>query len=313
MTEFCSLKKLIPYIAIVCAMLIWAGAGIAVKHALVVFPPLTLIVLRFTLAVILMFIIGVIFRRNEILGLQRVERQHLPLFLVGGILQPFLYFILETYTYQSFTSPTIAEALLSTQPILAPIFAFLLLREQVTRYNIIGILISTTGMLLLLLTGANSFSIGNPWGILLAILTVSCSVGYSVVLRRIPTQYSSLTIVFYVQSISLILFYLLWGGGQLFNPTPFINTDVLSIQDIANPMLSVIYLSIFASVAAFILFCFTVRYIGVTRANIFNNIRPVFTALLMLIIFHEQLPIWKWIGIIVIIIGLFISQKQIKK
>ena len=293
-------------------MLIWAGAGIAVKHALVVFPPLTLIVLRFTLAVILMFIIGVIFRRNEILGLQRVERQHLPLFLVGGILQPFLYFILETYTYQSFTSPTIAEALLSTQPILAPIFAFLLLREQVTRYNIIGILISTAGMLLLLLTSANSFSIGNPWGILLAILTVSCSVGYSVVLRRIPTQYSSLTIVFYVQSISLILFYLLWGGGQLFNPTPFINTDVLSIQDIANPILSVIYLSVFASVTAFILFCFTVRYIGVTRANIFNNIRPVFTALLMLIIFHEQLPIWKWIGIIVIIIGLFISQKQEK-
>lgn len=294
-------------------MLIWAGAGIAVKHALVVFPPLTLIVLRFTLAVILMFIIGVIFRRNEILGLQRVERQHLPLFLVGGILQPFLYFILETYTYQSFTSPTIAEALLSTQPILAPIFAFLLLREQVTRYNIIGILISTAGMLLLLLTGANSFSIGNPWGILLAILTVSCSVGYSVVLRRIPTQYSSLTIVFYVQSISLILFYLLWGGGQLFNATPFINTDVLSIQDIANPILSVIYLSVFASVTAFILFCFTVRYIGVTRANIFNNVRPVFTAILMFTIFSEQLPISKWIGIIVIIIGIFISQKQIKK
>ena len=313
MTEFCSLKKLIPYIAIVCAMLIWAGAGIAVKHALVVFPPLTLIVLRFTLAVILMFIIGVIFRRNEILGLQRVERQHLPLFLVGGILQPFLYFILETYTYQSFTSPTIAEALLSTQPILAPIFAFLLLREQVTRYNIIGILISTAGMLLLLLTSANSFSIGNPWGILLAILTVSCSVGYSVVLRRIPTQYSSLTIVFYVQSISLILFYLLWGGEQLFNPTPFINTDVLSIQDIANPLLSVIYLSVFASVTAFILFCFTVRYIGVTRANIFNNVRPVFTAILMFTIFSEQLPISKWIGIIVIIIGIFISQKQIKK
>ena len=293
-------------------MLIWAGAGIAVKHALVVFPPLTLIVLRFTLAVILMFIIGVIFRHNEILGLQRVERQHLPLFLVGGILQPFLYFILETYTYQSFTSPTIAEALLSTQPILAPIFAFLLLREQVTRYNIIGILISTAGMILLLLTGANSFSIGNPWGILLAILTVSCSVGYSVVLRRIPTQYSSLTIVFYVQSISLILFYLLWGGEQLFNPTPFINTDVLSVQDIANPILSVIYLSAFASVAAFILFCFTVRYIGVTRANIFNNIRPVFTAILMLLIFSEQLPLSKWIGIMVIIIGLFISQKQKK-
>jgi drug/metabolite transporter (DMT)-like permease len=307
------LKKIIPYIAIVCAMLIWAGAGIAVKHALVVFPPLTLIVLRFTLAVILMFFIGLIFRHNDILGLQRVERQHLPIFLLGGLLQPFLYFILETYTYQSFTSPTIAEALLSTQPILAPIFAFVLLREQVTRYNIIGIFISTVGMLLLLLTGANNFALGNPWGVLLAILTVSCSVGYSIVLRRIPTHYSSLTIVFYVQTISLILFYLLWGGGQIIHPTPICNLEDFCFQNIEKPVLSIIYLALFASVAAFILFCFTVRYIGVTRANIFNNVRPVFTAILMFTIFSEQLPISKWIGIIVIIIGIFISQKQIKK
>lgn len=293
-------------------MLIWAGAGIAVKQALLLVSPLTLIVLRFSLAVILMLIIGLIFRNNPIIGLQRVERQHLPIFLLGGLLQPFLYFIFETYTYQSFTSPTIAEALLSTQPILAPLFAFVLLREQVTRYNIIGILISTAGMLLLLLTGTANFALGNPWGVLLAILTVSCSVGYSVVLRRIPTHYSSLTIVFYVQTISLILFYLLWGGGQLIHPTPIFNIDDLCLQNTAKPILSIVYLALFASVAAFILFCFTVRYIGVTRANIFNNVRPVFTAVLMFIIFSEQLPISKWIGIVVIIIGLFISQKQIK-
>jgi drug/metabolite transporter (DMT)-like permease len=260
-----------------------------------------------------MLIIGLMFRNNPIIGLQRVERQHLPIFLLGGLLQPFLYFIFETYTYQSFTSPTIAEALLSTQPILAPIFAFILLREQVTRYNIIGILISTAGMLLLLLTGADNFTLGNPWGVLLAILTVSCSVGYSVVLRRIPTHYSSLTIVFYVQTISLILFYLLWGGGQIIHPSSICNIEDLCPQNTAKAILSIVYLAVFASVTAFILFCFTVRYIGVTRANIFNNVRPVFTAVLMFIIFSEQLPISKWIGIVVIIIGLFISQKQIKK
>jgi drug/metabolite transporter (DMT)-like permease len=293
-------------------MLIWAGAGIAVKQALLLVSPLTLIVLRFSLAVLLMLIIGLMFRNNPIIGLQRVERQHLPIFLLGGLLQPFLYFIFETYTYQSFTSPTIAEALLSTQPILAPIFAFILLREQVTRYNIIGILISTAGMLLLLLTGADNFTLGNPWGVLLAILTVSCSVGYSVVLRRIPTHYSSLTIVFYVQTISLILFYVLWGGGQIIHPTSICNIEDLCPQSTAKAVLLIVYLAAFASVTAFILFCFTVRYIGVTRANIFNNVRPVFTAVLMFIIFSEQLPISKWIGIVVIIIGLFISQKQIK-
>lgn len=292
-------------------MLIWAGAGIAVKEALLLFEPLTLIVLRFTIAVILMLSVGLIFRGNEIIGLQQLEKKDFPLFLLGGILQPFLYFIFETYTYQSFASPTIAEAMLSTQPIWAPLFAFILLREQVTRNNIIGILVSTAGMLLLLLVGSQDFALGNPWGILLAFLTVSCSVGYSVVLRRIPSKYSALSIVFYVQSISLVLFYILWGGNQFLNPsTPELLNP--STPELLNAILSVLYLAVLASVTAFILFCYTVRYIGVTRANIFNNIRPVFTALLMLIIFHEQLPIWKWIGIIVIIIGLFISQKQEK-
>jgi drug/metabolite transporter (DMT)-like permease len=261
-----------------------------------------------------MLCVGLIFRKNEVIGLQRIEKKDIPIFLLGGVLQPFLYFIFETYTYQSFASPTIAEAMLSSQPIMAPIMAWLLLREQVTRYNILGIIVSTIGMLLLLLVGSNNFEIGNVWGVLLAVITVSCSVGYSVVLRRIPPHYSPLTIVFYVQSISLVLFYILWGGDQLLNSQlstlishfSFLNSQLLP------SLLSVLYLAVLASVTAFILFCYTVRYIGVTRANIFNNIRPVFTALLMLVIFNEQLPLWKWIGIIIIIIGLFISQKQRK-
>jgi drug/metabolite transporter (DMT)-like permease len=302
-------KKIIPYIAIILAMLIWAAAGIAVKEALLLFTPLTLIVLRFSLAVLIMSFIGLVFRSNKVVGLQRVEKRDIPLFLLGGVLQPFLYFIFETYTYQSFASPTIAEAMLSMQPVLAPIFAFVILRERVTHNNIIGILLSTIGVLVLILVGANNFALGNPWGILLAFLTVSMSVGYSIVLRRIPAHYSPLSIVFYVQLFSLCLFYPLWGivDGQLLQ-----NNLGLLFNNI-KPLLAVLYLAIFASVVAFILFCYTVRYIGVTRANIFNNIRPIFTALMMWLFFSEQLPIWKWIGIILIILGLFISQKQRKK
>ena len=292
-------------------MLIWAGAGIAVKEALLVYPPLTLIVLRFTLAVFLMLVIGLIFRRNEILGLQCIAKRDIPLFILGGLFQPFLYFIFETYTYQSFDSPTIAEALLSTQPVFAPIFAFVLLREHITRNNIIGIVLSTIGMLMLLLMGAENFTLGNPWGILLAFLTVSMSVSYSVVLRRIPSRYSPLSIVFYVQSISLILFYILWGTTHLSPLTSQLSTFNAQLSTL-NSLLAVLYLAVLASVAAFILFCYTVRKIGVTRANVFNNIRPVFTALLMWLIFDERLPIWKMVGIVVIIIGLFISQKYQK-
>ena len=294
--------------SVVFAMFCWAGAGIAVKEALVVFSPLTLIVLRFSLAIVLMLLVGLLFRGHEVLGLQRVEKRDIPLFVLGGLFQPFLYFIFETYTYQSFASPTIAEAMLSTQPIMAPIFAFIILREKVTRNNVVGILISTVGMLLLLLVGANNFALGNPWGVLLAIVTVSMSVGYTIILRRIPTRYSSLSIVFYVQLVALVLFYAVWG---VFDRQSLQDTIVPLSADL-SPVIAVGYLAVFASVTAFILFCYTVRQIGVTRANVFNNVRPVFTALLMWVIFDEQLPIWKWVGIIVIVIGLFISQKQRK-
>ena len=308
------MKRLIPYIAVVTAMLIWAGAGIAVKEALVVFSPLTLIVLRFTSAVLLMLVVGLIFRSNEILGLQRIAKRDIPLFLLGGLFQPFLYFIFETYTYQSFASPTIAEAMLSTQPVLAPVFAFFLLRERVTRNNIVGILLSTIGMLMLLLVGADSYAMGNSWGVLLAVVTVSMSVSYSVILRRIPTCYSSLSIVFYVQSFSLILFYVVWmimgeASTLFYNAAQLVQNTTQFLHSGA----AVLYLAVFASVAAFVLFCYTVREIGVTRANVFNNVRPVFTALLMWLIFDEVLPIWKLIGIIIIIIGLFISQKVGKR
>ena len=302
-------------------MLIWAGSGIAVKEALVVFTPLTLIVLRFTLAVILMLAIGLIFRQNNILGLQRMDRKDLPLFLLGGLFQPFLYFIFETYTYQSFASPTIAEAMLSTQPVLAPIFAFVLLRERVTRNNIIGILLSTIGMLILLLMGNGDMgngvlAIGNGKGVILAILTVSMSVSYSVILRRIPSRYSPLSIVFYVQSISLVLFYIVWivmgeADTLLHHTTPFYTT-LHNTPQLLQSCLAVGYLAVLSSVAAFVLFCYTVRQIGVTRANIFNNVRPVFTAILMWIMFGEILPVWKLVGIAVIIIGLFISEKKVK-
>ena len=313
----CTVKKIIPYISVVTAMLIWAGAGIAVKEALVVFTPLTLIVLRFTIAVILMLSIGLIFRQNEIVGLQRIDKKDIPLFLLGGLFQPFLYFIFETYTYQSFASPTIAEALLSTQPVLAPIFAFVLLREKVTRNNIIGILLSTVGMLMLLAMGDGQLAMGNSplpmgKGVILALLTVSMSVSYSVILRRIPARYSPLSIVFYVQSISLVLFYILWGVmGEWRSVMGYwrwaIGDGLLAMGD---GLLAVVYLAVFASVAAFVLFCYTVRQIGVTRANIFNNVRPVFTAILMWIIFGEILPVWKLVGIAVIIIGLFVSEKK---
>ena len=310
------MKRWLPYMAVCIAMLCWSVSGIALKNALVVLPPFTMIVMRFSLAIMVMLLVGILFRRNATLRLQLLKKKDIPLFLLAGFFQPFLYYLLETFAYDALTSPTIAETLLSTSPLLSPFFAALLLREKVTKYNILGIIISTIGMVLLVLVGSGHFAIGNPWGIVFAFAAVSTAVLYTVVLRRIPQTYSDLTIVFWAQLCSLVLFYLVWGvaeGSAMCEFIPLFVDQVVAMESTAiTAFLSVVYLGLFASVVAFVLFCYTVRQIGVTQTNAFNNIRPVFTALWMLIFFAENLPLIKWIGVILIIFGLFVSQKQEK-
>lgn len=300
--------------ALIVSMLIWSVSGIAIKHALLVLPPLTMIVLRFVPSVLLMLVIGLVRREHSLFCLQRMELKDLPLFLIAGFCQPFLYYLLETFTYDALNSPTIAETLLSTSPLLSPIFAALLLREKVTKYNIWGILLSTAGVFTLTLAGSTNYSIGNYWGILLAFAAVSAAVIDSIMMRKAPMRYSSLSFVFYTQLISLLFFLPVWfwrEGPQAMMAIDWSQAATFG-SDLNTALWCVSYLTVFASVTAFILFCFALRKVGVTQANAFNNIRPMFTAVWMFLFFGEHLPAAKWIGMGLIIFGLFVCQKQEK-
>ena len=301
--------QLLAVVALIVSMIIWSVSGIAIKHALVVLPPFTMIVLRFVPSVLLMFIIGILCRKNALFCLQRLAWKDLPLFLVAGFCQPFLYYMLETYAYDVLNSPTIAETLLSTSPLLSPVFAAVLLRERITRNNIWGILISTIGVFVLTLVGTQQYSIGSSWGILLAFSAVSAAVISSVTMRKAPVQYSSLSFVFYTQLISLFFFLPIWYFKE---GTTIDYNELMANSQLPTALLSVGYLTVFASVTAFILFCYALRQIGVTQANAFNNIRPAFTALWMFLFFGEHLPLAKWIGMGLIIFGLFVCQKKEK-
>lgn len=304
-------EKTVAIVALVASMIIWSVSGIAIKHALLVLPPFTMIVLRFVPSVLLMLVIGLICRNSPLFGLQKIDWKDLPLFLIAGFCQPFLYYMLETFTYDALDSPTIAETLLSTSPLLSPIFAAVLLRERVTRNNIIGIIVSTLGVFILTLVGSKNYSIGNYWGIALAFAAVSAAVIDSVMMRKVPERYTSLSFIFYAQLISLFFFIPIWWikeGPETILDLRFMIYDL----DMQIALGCVAYLTVFASVIAFILFCSALRKVGVTQANAFNNIRPVFTALWMILFFGEHLPAAKWIGIVLIIFGLFVCQKKEK-
>ena len=288
-----------PYIAVVTAMLIWGSSPIATKLTLGYLYPLTLITMRIALAALLMLALGLLSG-----SLQRMDKKHLPLFLIGGFLQPFLYYVLETYGLRLSASPTVSEVLLSTSPLMAPLFAYVLLRERVTWNNIVGILVSTVGVVMMVFAGNASFSIGSPWGVVLLLTAVVSAVLYTVVLRKIPAQYNAFSTVFYIDSFSLLFFLPVWAIVD----AP--RLDQMKFE--AEPLFAVAYLAIFASVVAFVLFCYAVRELGVPRANAFNNIRPVFTALIMLCFFGEHMPWTKWLAMVLVITGLFICQYQKK-
>jgi len=119
-------------------------------------------------------------------------------------------------------------------------------------------------------------------------------------LRKISTHYSTLNVIFYQSLLGLAFFI----------PTFFL-TDFPTIQTIRvtnEALLALGMLSVFASVVAFVLFAGAVRQVGVTRTNVFVNLIPVFTAIFSWIILDEILTIGKWLGISVVVLGLFVSQ-----
>ena len=278
-------------------MIIWSSSFILTQIGLESFAPVTLVTIRMSLATVLLFLLGKLTGK-----LQRLKKQDLLLFVVGGFFQPFCYFICEAYGLQ-LVSPTIASVILSTIPLFSPLFAFLFIRERVTWTTLLGILISFLGVLLLV-TEKEHISV-HPMGLVLLLLAVFSAVMYTIILRKIPPTYSNVSIVFYMEAFSVLFFI----------PTFFV-VDVQTIGALTikwESVLSIVLLAVFASVAAYLLFAEAVRHIGVTRANAFCNIQPGSTALLMWIFFKEALP-WVKIGAIaIVILGLFLSQMPLHR
>ena len=72
-------------------------------------------------------------------------------------------------------------------------------------------------------------------------------------------------------------------------------------------------LAVFASCGAFILFAYSVRNIGITRANVFTNFIPVFTAIFSFILLGDKLTLQNIIGMVIVVTGLLMSQMNGRK
>ena len=285
------------YISVMTAMTIWSCSFLFTQEALKSFTPITAVTIRMSMATLFLGAYGLITRQ-----LQRLERKDILLFSLAGFSQPFCYFICEAYALTK-VSATVASVILSTIPLFSPIFAWLIVRERVSVANILGIAVSVVGVMMLVVEGQTV--VVSAAGLLLLAGSVLSAIIYSSLLRKIPSKFNNVSIVFYVHAFSLLFFY-----------PSFLIFDLKNIGTqpiLTSSIICLVILALFASMIGYILFCKTVRVIGVTKANAFCNVMPGITAIAVWIIFGEQLNLIKWIGILVVIGGLFVSQMRAPK
>jgi drug/metabolite transporter (DMT)-like permease len=137
-------------------------------------------------------------------------------------------------------------------------------------------------------------------GLALLFLAVTSAVGYNMVLVRLASVYNPVSIVNIQNAIGLILFLPLF---LIFDLKKVIATGI-----VAESFSSIVLLAVFASSGAFVLFAYSVRHLGISRANIFSNLIPVFTAIFAFFIVGDKLTFRNAAGMAVVIAGLFLSQ-----
>jgi drug/metabolite transporter (DMT)-like permease len=286
------------YGAVVLAMIFWAFSFIWTQMAIESFPPVTLVGLRLVIASLILYVYGKMTGK-----LQPLRKKDVSAFLLLSFFEPYLYYMGETYAL-TMMSPTLVSVIIATIPLFAPVFAYLILKEKLTKSNIVGILVSIAGVLLVIyIPGAGLYA--DLTGIVLVFVAVFSAVFYAITLRKISSYYSITSIILY-QSVIGIGFFL---------PT-FLITDLSSVpnmQIMLQPVLALLMLSVFASVLAFVFFGGVVRKIGISKTNVFVNLIPVFTAVFSWLLLDQYLTFTQWMGIVIVVLGLFVSQISRKK
>jgi drug/metabolite transporter (DMT)-like permease len=67
-------------------------------------------------------------------------------------------------------------------------------------------------------------------------------------------------------------------------------------------------LGVFCSATAYALWAFAFSKLGASKANVYSNLIPVFTAIFSYFLAIEKMTIFKIVGIGIVVIGLVLSQ-----
>ena len=285
---------------LVCATLFWAGNFTIGKFAyLESIPPYTLAFLRWCLVWIILFP----FTYKEILNFRHKIKKNLSLFLILGSTSVCIF---TSFTYNALNYTQIINASLfnTAIPVTIILVCFLLKIEKTNIFQISGLIISVLGILAIItrLDLDVLLSLNFNKGDLFMIVAIIAWGIYSAYLRKQTFNVSLLTLVHIICTFGLIFL------------LPLFILDVTqgkTIEIDINLFYILIYIAIFPSIGSYYCWAGAVSIIGANRAGIFLSLIPLFSTILAILLFNEKFLFFHLIGSVLIILGLFLSNKKI--
>jgi len=289
------------YFMLVCASLFWAGNFIVGKFAFLTdIPPLSLVFYRWSLV----WIILLPFTYKEIIKFKDVIFKNLPLLFFLGFTSVGLF---NSFTYLALIHTQVINASLfnAAIPAIIILLCFLFKVEKTNKFQILGLIISIFGIIVIItkLKLDILLSLNFNKGDLIMIGGVLTWGIYSTLLKRKKFTLPLLTLVHVVCTMGLISvfpqFLYEYSNGQV------IKFDI-------NLVYTLIFLALFPSIGSYYCWAGAVSIVGANRAGISLSLIPLFSTIMAIGIYDEKFQFFHLIGAILIILGLLLSNKEIK-
>jgi drug/metabolite transporter (DMT)-like permease len=282
------------YIFALITILIWGSSFVVTKLLLDYISPTQILFTRFVLAIIFLMIIHPKFQLKWSFKSEKY-------FMISGV---FLasYFIFENNALQN-TYASNASLIIATIPLLTTIIAFVIFKEGSLKVvNIIGLIVSYIGVVLIVASGSESTSV-NVLGDTLAFFAALSFSFYTIFLNKTSNLHIIIkTRRVFIYVTLIVAIYALLSSHKIIITN--VNYDII---------MGIIFLGIISSSLAFVLFNKAAKILGAVKVNNFTYLNPVITVIVSFIVLHEGITFFKVFGGIIVISGIVISEKNINQ
>lgn len=276
--------------------LTWAGSFIVVDIVSDSMSPIDLGFLRFVVATPILGVLVLLQKKSLAIPIKVLP--YLLLLALTGV--TFLY--LFQFIGIALTNASTGSILINTNVLFIALFSAFLFGEHFTWRKTVGVLLSFSGVVLILFSYQQPFvgsiSLSFILGGLLVVASAVCWAVFSLVGKQVVQQYDEQIILFYVFLLGTF-FYLPFVLPQILH-TVF-EIDILGWS-------GVFYLALACSIFAYFGWYYCLKHVEASKAAVFLTLIPLFTILMDL--FRGIQPSWVFLlGAGVILAGVHLTQQ----